>query len=73
MTGTVAIESMGGPTLGFCGGRVDDVDGADSEILGPTPEQEAFSPCPVQGNCSLPLGTEVVGIMIYVSKATSSP
>jgi catalase (peroxidase I) len=66
MTGTVAIESMGGPNLGFCAGRIDDVDGAASVILGPTPEQENFSPCAVQGNCSLPLGAEVVGL-IYVS------
>ncbi len=51
--GTVAIESMGGPVLGFCAGRVDDADGSASVLLGPTSEQAATEPCPVNGQCQV--------------------
>ena len=52
LAGTTAIEAMGGPKLGFCGGRRDDHDGFESEALGATPYQEIIAPCPVQGNCT---------------------
>lgn len=34
LSGTTAIESMGGPVLGFCAGRIDDVDGSGERHVG---------------------------------------
>ena len=59
-------QDMGGPVLGFCGGRPDDDSGADSLPLGPSEIQEEVYPCEVNGNCSTPLGSTTVGL-IYLN------
>jgi catalase (peroxidase I) len=71
LTGTVAIEHMGGPWAGFCAGRVDDDNGRESEPLGPGAKQESLWPCggpgnPNNGSCAFPLGANTVGL-IYVN------
>lgn len=45
LAGTISIEAMGGPVLGFCAGRMDDVDGTASLELGPSTEQVRRREC----------------------------
>ena len=66
LAGDTAIRSMGGHILGFCGGRVDAMDGSESIQLGPSTIQEELFPCQKNGDCVEPLGSNTVGL-IYVN------
>jgi catalase-peroxidase len=74
LTGNTAISSMGGPILGFCGGREDDGNGYNSLELGPTPDQKAVFDCAVNGECKAPLGASTIGkaLFDYMFKAKFS-
>ena len=56
--GTASIIYLGGPATEICAGRIDDVDGTNSNILN--------EPCNNQGNCGEPHGASTVGL-IYVN------
>uniref|UniRef100_A0A7S4SPD2 Plant heme peroxidase family profile domain-containing protein n=1 Tax=Alexandrium monilatum TaxID=311494 RepID=A0A7S4SPD2_9DINO len=66
LAGTTAIYSMGGPVTEYCAGRLDSPDGTDSLDLGPSPQQERYAPCKVNGTCTKPLGSTTVGL-IYLN------
>lgn len=66
LAGTVAIKAMGGPVLGFCAGRMDVQDNTQTLLLGPTPEQDKFAHCEVDGACPFPLAQNTLGL-IYVN------
>lgn len=66
LAGNVAIESMGGPTLGYAAGRMDNVDNSQTIFLGPSPEQHKFCPVGTDGDMKFPLGANTMGL-IYVN------
>eukprot|EP00924_Labyrinthula_sp_SR-Ha-C_P004969 maker-scaffold_1-snap-gene-17.4-mRNA-1 protein AED:0.07 eAED:0.07 QI:0/0/0/1/1/1/3/0/733 len=70
LAGNVAIESTGGKVLGFCAGRVDDDDGSESEVLGPSDLHDEVSPCSEEedGECDSPKGA-TTNELIYVNPA----
>ena len=68
LAGTVAIEDMGGPVLGFAAGRIDHIDNSQTIGLGPSEEQEKFAHIEVDGQAPAPLGQNTMGL-IYVNPA----
>jgi catalase-peroxidase len=66
LAGKVAIESGGFPWIPFCAGRPDQEDGSQSELLGPTRDQENRIPCAENGDCAYPFGADTIGL-IYVN------
>ena len=64
LTGIIAIDFMGGPSFGFCGGRLGDAGSSASAPLGPSQEQEALVPCEsVNGNCTFSIGPTTIGLI----------
>jgi len=65
LAGTTAYRQAGMPITRMCFGRMDEANGNNSKLLGPTAEQEAQFPCAVNGKCEHPLPTTVG--LIYVN------
>lgn len=65
LAGTTAYRQHGMPLKRMCFGRIDEPDGRNSLILGPTAEQNAKYPCADDGNCPDPLPTTLG--LIYVN------
>lgn len=63
LVGTVSIEAMGGPKIGFCAGRLDVTDNSQTIQLGPSMEQDEFAHCEVNGKCPFPLGSNTLGLV----------
>lgn len=70
-----SIAHMGGPVIGFCGGRIDQPNGDEALPLGPSVIQQSLMPCgdlcpvgEICPDCAAPLGTEAIGL-IYVEPA----
>jgi catalase (peroxidase I) len=63
LVGTVAIREMGGPDIGFCAGRQDVQGNSQTIQLGPSFEQEQFHQCPMNGQCTYPLGSNTLGLV----------
>lgn len=66
LSGTASMWDMGFPVKQWCAGRLDDMTGGASEILGPSEDQEQATPCDTPGRCQKPLGSVQVGL-IYVN------
>ena len=66
LAGTVAIEDMGGPVLGFAAGRIDHIGPDQTIALGPSDEQEAYGPVGTDGDMKFPLGANTMQL-IYVN------
>lgn len=66
LAGTTAYRESGATVTRMCFGRMDEADGTDSKLLGPTKEQEdSLYKCPTQGKCPDPYPTTIG--LIYVN------
>jgi len=70
LAGTTAYREAGAPIKRMCFGRVDESDGQEAQLLGPTAVQEAKFPCEGE-RCDDPLPMQVG--LIYVNPGTRDP
>lgn len=64
LSGTVALKESGAKVLGFCGGRIDDDDGYESELLSTSLDR----PCEKRGECDVdPKFASTTQGLIYVN------